>query len=351
MDTNKNETARKKRRLSDDIEQPGTTAGTNEERISVIERGTVWMDDGNIVLQADQTQFRVHKSMLSRCSSVFKDMFSIPQPTDEISEADRGCAVVHLHDSATDVAYLLTAIYNHQYSDNPVHPPFTDINKLSALLRLANKYDIPSIRQNMILRIDAEYPTCFDDYLDRDKYYCLDMDDSYAEIDLVNLLHDEGVFAALPLALYSAVDILTIKDIFNGCERADGTTATLPASMIAVCMVGKGKLEDFMYDFSYKWLRGCVKQSFCHKDACREIFCSVAQRILRPNPNLSYALDLDWDAIMTMGEPRDPDLCTICERAAKKHQQKGRKAVFQQLPSIFGYGSWDEVKKMDRQQL
>ncbi|KAF9533920.1 hypothetical protein CPB83DRAFT_744452, partial [Crepidotus variabilis] len=67
-----------------------------------------WFLNGNVVLQAGQKQFRVHQSMLSRNSSIFHDMFSIPQTQDDNTED--GCPLVVLHDSATDVENLLTLL-------------------------------------------------------------------------------------------------------------------------------------------------------------------------------------------------------------------------------------------------
>ena len=41
----------------------------------------VWFGDGNIVVVAQNTAFRFHKSVVSLHSSVFRDLFSIPQPS------------------------------------------------------------------------------------------------------------------------------------------------------------------------------------------------------------------------------------------------------------------------------
>lgn len=40
----------------------------------------MWLDDGNIILHVENTQFRVHRSVLAMNSMVFQDMFGIPQP-------------------------------------------------------------------------------------------------------------------------------------------------------------------------------------------------------------------------------------------------------------------------------
>lgn len=70
----------------------------------------LWYDDGNIVLRAQNTAFRVHRSLLGRHSPVFKDLFAFAQPSadDEID----GVPVVELHDSHFELADFLDVLYN-----------------------------------------------------------------------------------------------------------------------------------------------------------------------------------------------------------------------------------------------
>ncbi|KAI1782785.1 hypothetical protein LXA43DRAFT_1068289 [Ganoderma leucocontextum] len=73
-----------------------------------------WFSDGSLILRAHSTLFRVHISQLCRKSVFFRDLFSLPQP----SEPDRnerqleGCPVLDLHDSPEDVANLVKVIYD-----------------------------------------------------------------------------------------------------------------------------------------------------------------------------------------------------------------------------------------------
>ena len=77
-----------------------------------------WFSDGSVVLLAHDTLFRVHKTFLSRHSLVFRDMFTLPQPSTSastiVSSEDEidGCPVVDLHDSPNDVSSLLYALYD-----------------------------------------------------------------------------------------------------------------------------------------------------------------------------------------------------------------------------------------------
>lgn len=74
-----------------------------------VSKSSVWMDDGNIILQAENTQFCVHKSVLSINSSFFRGMFELPAPRTEQSSEEP--AVVELYDKAKDVEVMIKAIY------------------------------------------------------------------------------------------------------------------------------------------------------------------------------------------------------------------------------------------------
>jgi hypothetical protein len=70
-----------------------------------------------IVLQAENTIFRVHKSLLARHSGFFHDLFTLPQPEADGKSSSvhssgdiEGCQVLRLHDAPEDVANLLTAL-------------------------------------------------------------------------------------------------------------------------------------------------------------------------------------------------------------------------------------------------
>ena len=74
----------------------------------------VWFEDGNVVVIAQNTAFRFHKSVLSLHSPVFRDLFSVPQPSPAGGKAEElleGCSVVRVSDTSYDFRELLRAIY------------------------------------------------------------------------------------------------------------------------------------------------------------------------------------------------------------------------------------------------
>ncbi len=84
----------------------------------------LWLRDGNVVLATDSFLFKVHMSVLSMQSSVFKDMFELPNVDDPetgqigagiMPELYEGLPLANLvGDKGEDVAHLLRTAYERQ---------------------------------------------------------------------------------------------------------------------------------------------------------------------------------------------------------------------------------------------
>lgn len=72
---------------------------------------SVWFADGNIVLKAGTSLFKVYQGILCRESQLFKDIFSLPQPTAE--ETYEGCRMLTVHESAEDMELFLSTMFDH----------------------------------------------------------------------------------------------------------------------------------------------------------------------------------------------------------------------------------------------
>ena len=67
-----------------------------------------WFDDGSIVLVAQDTGFRIYRSLLALQSTVFADM--LVASTSSADELLEGCPVIPLVDSPHDLAHLLRVL-------------------------------------------------------------------------------------------------------------------------------------------------------------------------------------------------------------------------------------------------
>ena len=68
----------------------------------------LWLEDGNIVLVAQNVGFRVYKGILTKQSPVFEDLFSAQET--RADETYDGVPVVRLFDSPVDVGHLLRVL-------------------------------------------------------------------------------------------------------------------------------------------------------------------------------------------------------------------------------------------------
>lgn len=94
-----------KRRRKDSAAEEGTSSAEAPTRLEP------WFDDGNIILETEAMQFRVHRGVLAASSNIFADMFSVPQPVQGDEVVD-GCPVVKMLDNAEELKHVLKAIYD-----------------------------------------------------------------------------------------------------------------------------------------------------------------------------------------------------------------------------------------------
>ncbi|KAF7978940.1 hypothetical protein HWV62_44155 [Athelia sp. TMB] len=205
------------------VEEPSTSKrkrlDSSEDAIDPV-RSDIWYDDGNVVLQAENTQFKVYRGILAQSSPVFRDMFAFPQPPLEDAQLVDGCPVVHLSDSAKEVRYILRALSGQRLNAFAHKLPFAEF---AAFLCLGQKYDIEVLylEAKRILfdmapaELSAYYPQ--PQYVDRDdieipKAICM---------ELVLLARRTGLLSILPYALYecSASSHKTRLCVWQACMK------------------------------------------------------------------------------------------------------------------------------------
>lgn len=83
---------------------------TSPSSQSISRSADFWFDDGNLILQVETAQFRIHRGLICANSVVFRDMHALSQP--EERGAIDGCPVVQLQgDTEADWTNLLEYIY------------------------------------------------------------------------------------------------------------------------------------------------------------------------------------------------------------------------------------------------
>ncbi|KAJ7039805.1 hypothetical protein C8F04DRAFT_949202, partial [Mycena alexandri] len=301
--------------------------------------------NGSVVLQAQNTQFRVHFSILSLHSTFFRDMQGLPQPHDQLEPTVEGCPLIVVHDSVEDVEYLLKALYNPGLFDEAAIPfPY-----IASFVRLGRKYEFRNLFNIAVGRLAFENPATL-------KKYDALMDTlelaagkrvphsttrivNYPGIrqDTLTLVRENGLLALLPCAYYRVLSY-SIDEIFSGISRPDGTTSRLSSIDLRTCAVGLERVlaMQFMPDSPLGWIilwkptDDCKSVSTCQ--SWRDTFISS---ILISGPKV-YSL-----SVLTL---ENTQLCVSCKEPAGRAAIAGRAKFWEDLPSFFDLPPWSELR-------
>ncbi|KAJ7760100.1 hypothetical protein DFH07DRAFT_940030 [Mycena maculata] len=316
----------------------------------------LWFEDGNIVVRAETSQFRVYRGFLATRSPVFQDMFSFPQPLD--SELVDGCPLVVLPDPAPHVIVFLRAIF-----DSSFFKPFpfpTAYNIIVGCLRLSHKYGVDYLRREALIHFSSGFDTKLSRW-DAEAYgaYNLGDDTPVSRIiswgippdigynaSVIHIIREVDALWLLPLAFYSlsATSSTDIgSDIFSdaGCNSvptklSDVDRAAFLRGHGIQCLSVATDILRFLYEPVE--IDGCGCPEACSQVRLRAI--ASIREVIRANP--SRPLDIwgpnEWEWL--------DDACLTCLTALKKTHQEAKEEFWDKLPGIYGLPPWEELQKM-----
>ncbi|KAJ7935062.1 hypothetical protein B0H13DRAFT_2262236 [Mycena leptocephala] len=278
-----------------------------------ITRSDIWYEDGSVVLQARNTQFRVHWGVLAQHSSFFRDMQKLPQPPDQ-PNAD-GCPIVELQDDVADVEHLLRALYSSKF----LFQPALSLAVIGALIRLGSKYEFQDILDFTVERLTFENPTTLEAYDGRIPY-TLTRIEQYPGIlfDIATLARENNIMSVLPCAFYRLLVTYTPMQLFDGIPRTDGTLASLTQVDLRRCILAREQLINAQYQPGYTWGGFDHGILLTHRNA--PILESVPKGGMTNSPT-SPRLQRAIDLIVA-----------------------GRKKIWDELPGFFDLPPWSELK-------
>ncbi|KAL1726927.1 hypothetical protein EV714DRAFT_286886 [Schizophyllum commune] len=272
-----------------------------------VQRSDIWFDDGNVVLQAENVQFRVHRSLLARHSPVFKDVFGVPQPKSSSEALVEGCPVVHLTDKASDVHFMLTRLFNLKR-----FPPIVRLRPLMycrLLPRILGRRPFPSNLPSLLAAFDGPPP------IHRSGHgRLLHLADAVAEVGLQKVL----------LALYYAIIYWeALETIISDAQISDRTRCIL--------LGGRAKLLDMTVTFLKPWGTNTNPHG---KNSQNSINCAIARHRF-------YLTTID-------GQPPFNPVCRgRPEGYFDSHINLLLNGAWEQLPEVFGLSAWKDLKDFD----
>ncbi|KAJ7134778.1 hypothetical protein C8R44DRAFT_829166 [Mycena epipterygia] len=328
-------------------------------------RGEPWFDDGNIVLVtasvespvARPTAFRVHRSVMARHSEVFESMFLVPQPlTDDVETMD-GCQVIPMWDSPTELSNLIVALYDGaKFSNGKVE----DFFYLAGILRLSSKYFIKHLRVQAI------------QYLTQTWSYTLKGHDEMVEaalrsplvdglsyprvhpLHVVNLAREVNVRILIPstiyfLSLYPLDDLLRADHPkLTQVEHPSRPSSILSPSDLKNYTLMFQKRLDIILNFIRSFCGTRTALKTCPTGpACTQGFARLSSRLSRSWITRTGPLHYMSQAVTDLSEDPKASVCGLCRRAFAQEVATLREKTWNELPSIFGLPTWEEMVAMD----
>ncbi|KAF7370303.1 BTB domain-containing protein [Mycena sanguinolenta] len=299
-------------------------------------RSELWYRDGNIVLQAENTQFRVHWGVLAQHSSVFRDMEELPQPPDQ--PTIDGCPIVELSDGPKDVENLLKAMYIPAfYCQKKLPLPVID-----AHIRLGRKYDCKYFFDLAVARLTAEFPAAleeFDAIHSGETSGGIEWKADFSLFHIIAVASNNNILSALPSAYYRVVQSSSLEKLFDGLERTDGTRASLDSTDLRRCVIGRQTLlhKQLQAGYTLGWTR---KWEF--SDCISPAACGTFRENI-----LSFYLDEKFvhiGGLLPSTHFYKWNFCPTCANHITDSIVAGRKKIWDEMPEIFGLSPWSELK-------
>ncbi|TFY61659.1 hypothetical protein EVG20_g6971 [Dentipellis fragilis] len=345
---------------------------TTMTNFPVSHNGTVYFPDGNIVLMAlrdprTRVVFRMYKGVLASRSPVFEGMFSLP--AQGTTEQYDGAPAVYMPDDANHLQLLLEVLYLGREVPSKRLSPDTP-SDVWPILELCRKYQIDSLRNTIITRLEEDWPPSLDgwDVLDaqiqsmaliwtRDHRDALRKPTQTAEYfdtsvpepaSAIQLAREFDIPSILPAAFYtlSRISIDENWHIMHDLdERTSQPTRTArwrdlgPQDFICL-LEGRARLQGVMdYDYSepssnlvdiYYDENPHARSSFC-TESTRETFYDQIGDAASDSSDVLGALH-PYQAKFHSGHK----VCPSCSRKFTMEVHNLRQYIWDRLPEHFG---------------
>ncbi|PIL23600.1 hypothetical protein GSI_14913 [Ganoderma sinense ZZ0214-1] len=293
----------------------------------------LWLDDGNIVLVCGGIMFKVYRGLLAAQSPVFGDMFTVASSSSGAHLGD--VPTVRLTDSPEDLRHLLRAlvpstqrsVFKSQFGDFTIH-------QLSALIRLAHKYQIEDVQKQAVAALRISYPSDFQAWEKRDSQRVIGATSVSSGIEVMSLARLVDEPKMLPSAFYMCT--LAGGLIVDGWRREDGTLQTLDNADLKWVINGYGALRQRanlmlarIFDISHT-LGGVQSPGHCHV-----ALTSAYLQEARVCKIMGFKLLHPWKGMIGQWATKYA-FCEVCAKVLEERSTVERKALWDALPTMFG---------------
>ena len=156
--------------------------------------------EGNIIIVAEKTKFRVFKSMLAQQSQVFRDMFGTVDAKGVEAASSQalidGLPAIWWSDTAEDVTNLLDTILPPTLSTTP-----PSMRAIYSIIHLSDKYQFEQTHKQAVQYLIEKYPKTLQDFQNDSRLRVYD--DFKTAVYVIKCSRSIGDVSVIPLALYA----------------------------------------------------------------------------------------------------------------------------------------------------
>ncbi|KAF8172001.1 hypothetical protein K438DRAFT_1772961 [Mycena galopus ATCC 62051] len=291
---------------------------------------------------------------MARHSEVFDSMFLVPQPGADLIETMDGCPVVRMYDSPVELSNLIIALYDGAKFSNE---RLEDFYYLAGILRLSTKYFIAKLRAQAIQHLTQTWSYTLkghDDMVEAALRAPLVDGLSYPRVHplhVVSLAREVNVRIILPSAIYF-LSLYPLEDLLRGDHpKLIVEHPSRPSSVLS-----PSDLRDYTLMFQKRLdVILLFVRTFCGK---RTVTCSTTPACTHGFARLSSRLSRSWitrtgplhymsQAVADLSDGPKGTVCGSCRRAFAQDVAALREQVWNELPSILGLPSWEEMMAID----
>ncbi|KAJ7765623.1 hypothetical protein B0H16DRAFT_396799 [Mycena metata] len=301
----------------------------------------LWFFDSGLIVQAEQSLYRVSGGILAARSPIFKDMLSFTQPPD--AETIDGCPVVRLPDRAADVTCFFRAIFDSSFFEP--HPRLVNLHHVLSILHLSNKYSIEYLLRRAMVHLSSLYPTTLAEYDEGGFSSLLDLEEEDilpSRIATIQVAREVNALWILPSASYEIASIdeaivdKTLQCVWykdRPARLSDGDQILFLKSSMRI-----SRQENFILASINppNVIHGCL----------REVTCTLER--LRTLTDVQNSLTENCEALRLLHQLGDllDGCCQVCIDHLETALAEARQAVWDKLPGFCGLPSWDVLEEM-----
>ncbi|PSR75832.1 hypothetical protein PHLCEN_2v8864 [Hermanssonia centrifuga] len=335
---------------------------------------TLYLHDGDIILSSpnnDNTNvlFRVHRAILTHHSAVFSSILSIPSPP-ESNEIYEGAPLIQLTEDANDVEALVNALYN----PSTIAPKKMDPDlplRVRGILKLAEKYQIDSVRQLIIQRLEVDWPQNVSEWylfvaakereriLRNKSIHSPTIDSMFPEpASAIRLAMEFNIPSILPAAYYMLVQTDPSETWTIATQNSAARWQLLDNTDFVHYIRGRHELatsltsiSESIYGFSDSW--STDGREFCHTGRCDDILAKKSvdldrgsqENAILPDPlkllyqaqqKLEESIERERDWSDYQDDDYAPELCYTCNMAVQSNISREMRKIWGRLPQTFG---------------